>query len=324
MVTFLDGSSKLGTAPVIIGSAALDATFSVAGIHAIKAQYSGDAVFLPSSESIPLQVTGLATTLALIAPADAAPGSTVTLTATINSAGGVPTGQVVFHDGNVSLGTSSLNDAGVAVFRVDTLSAGFHSLTASYGGDEKFGASTSAPVTINIANADFVFGASPTSAAVVAGQSTQFILTITPAGGFSNSVTFSSSPVAGITCSFNPATVAPADGAASTALTVTTSASVSRYGVLKLPTPDLLGPVVLLLTLALFSIAILRVTSIRIGRDSLLTATAAVAIVALLLMLGGCGGYGGGTRSNRGTASITVIAQAGALSHTAAVQVTVQ
>jgi len=224
----------------------------------------------------------------------------------------------------MSLGTSSLNDAGIAVFTVDTLSAGSHSLTAFYGGDEKFGASTPTPVTINIANADFVFGASPTSAAVVAGQSTQFILTVTSAGGFANSVTFSCTTVAGIACSFNPATVVPADGAVSTALAVTTSASVSRYGLLLLLTPNLLGPVLLLLAFALFSIAMLRVTSVRIGRESLLTATAAVAIVAVLLMVGGCGGYGGGTRSKRGTASMTVITQAGTLSHTTTVQVTAQ
>ncbi len=53
-------------------------------MHAINAQYSGDATFLSSSDRIPLQVNGIATTSTLAAPADAAPGSSMTLTATIN------------------------------------------------------------------------------------------------------------------------------------------------------------------------------------------------------------------------------------------------
>ena len=195
-----------------------------------------------------------------MAPPDAAPGSTVTLTATINSSGGIPTGQIVFHDGNTSLGSAPLDGAGVAVLRINTLAAGAHLLSASYGGDEKFDGSTSAAVTINISNADFSLRAAPSSAAVVAGQSTQFILALTPAGGFANNVTFSCAPIIGISCAFNPATVAPANGAASTTLTVTTSASVSRYGLLM---PTLLGPCALLLALALFSLVILRTAELR-------------------------------------------------------------
>jgi uncharacterized protein (TIGR03118 family) len=320
-VTFLDGSNQLGTAPLLGGSATLDATFTGVGIHAITAQYSGDSVFLPSSERIPLQVTGLATTLILAAPANAVPGSAVTLTATINSTGGTPTGEIVFHDGNTSLGSASLDGAGIAILRINTLAAGAHSLTASYAGDGKFSGSTSAAVTIAIANADFSLGAAPTTATVIAGQSTQFMLTVTPAGGFANNVTFSCSPITGITCTFNPATITPANAAASTTLMVTTSASVSRYGLL---IPDRIGPWTLLVALSLFSFAIWRGGTIRTARASLLTATAVLAIVALGLAIGGCGGYGSGTQPNRGTASISVTAQSGNISHMTTVNVTVQ
>jgi uncharacterized protein (TIGR03118 family) len=320
-VTFLDGSNRLGTAPLVAGSATLDAIFTVAGVHAITAQYSGDGLFLPSSQQIPLQVTGLATTLTLTAPANAAPGSAVTLTASITSAGGIPTGQIVFHDGSTNLGTSPLDGAGVAVLRINTLAAGVHSLSASYSGDGKFSGSTSAAVTINIANVDFSLGATPTTAAVIAGQSTQFILTVTPAGGFANNVTFSCPPIAGITCAFSPATVTPTNGAASTTLTVTTSASVSRYGLLM---PDLLGPSALLVALVLFSFAMWRVRNARIARVSLLAVTAVAAIVVMGLVIGGCGGYGSNAQPNRGTASIMVTAQSGAISHITTVNVTVQ
>jgi uncharacterized protein (TIGR03118 family) len=320
-VTFLDGSTSLGTAPLVNGAAAVNATFADAGIHTITAQYSGDAAFLPGSERIPLHVTGIATMATLIVPATATPGSTVLLTTTISSTGGIPTGQVTFLDGNTSLGTSPLDGTGVAILRINTLAAGAHSLTASYAGDGKFGASTSAAVTINIANPDFSLGASPATAVVIAGQSTQFILTVTPAGGFANNVTFSCSPIIGITCAFSPATVTPANGAASTTLTVTTSANVSRYRVL---IPDMLGPSAFFLSLALFSFAMWRARNVRIAPASLRTATAVAAIIALGLVMGGCGGYGNNTQPNRGTASIMVIAQSGAVSHTTTVKVTVQ
>ena len=320
-VTFLDGSTSLGTAPLVSGAAAVNASFTDVGIHTVTAQYRGDGAFLPSSQKIPLQVTGLATMLTLAAPADVAPGSAVTLTANITSTGGIPTGDIVFHDGNTSLGNAPLDGAGVALLRINTLAAGAHSLTASYAGDGKFGGSTSAAATINIANPDFSVGASPASAAVIAGQSAKFTLTITPAGGFANNVTFACSPITGITCAFIPATVTPANGAANTTLTVTTSANVSRYGVL---IPDVLGPCALLLALALLSFAMWRARNVRIAPASLRTATAVAVIIALGLVMGGCGGYGSSTQPNRGTASIMVTAQSGAISHTTIVQVTVQ
>jgi len=307
--------------PLVNGSAALDAVLSGVRTHNITALYSGDAVFLAGSDNITVQVTALPTTLNLVAPANAVPGSAVVLTATINSTGGIPTGEIVFHDGNASLGSAPLDGAGVAILRINTLAARAHSLTASYDGDGKFGGSTSAAVTINIANADFSLGAAPTTATVIAGQSTQFMLTVTPAGGFANNVTFSCSPVTGITCTFNPATVTPANGVASTTLKVTTSARVSRYGLLMLGG---IGGWKLIVALSLFSLVIWRGWRIRTARASLLTATAVLAIVALGLAIGGCGGYGSSTQANRGTASISVTAQSGNISHMTTVNVTVQ
>jgi len=320
-VTFLDGSISLGTAPLVNGSAAVDAVLSGVRSHNIAASYTGDAVFLASSDNIAVPVTALPTMLNLVAPANAAPGSAVTLTATVNSMQGIPTGQIVFHDGNTSLGTAPLDGTGVATLRINTLSAGANSLTASYTGDDKFGASTSAAVTITIANADFSLGAAPISATVVAGQSTQFMVTVTPAGGFADNVTFSCAPITGITCTFSPAIVTPANGAASTTLTVTTSASVPRYGLLPF---SLIGPAALLSALLLFALLLRHGASLPSGRASLLTATAVLAIAALSVTLAGCGGYGSTTNANRGTASVMVTAQSGAISHTSTVMVTVQ
>jgi hypothetical protein len=67
-----------------------------------------------------------------------------------------------------------------------------------------------------------------------------------------------------------------------------------------------------------------RGRSVQIARAPLLTATAVAVIIALGVVVGGCGAYGSNAQPNRGTASIVVTAQSGAISHTTTVEVTVQ
>jgi len=321
LVAIQDGAVPLAVVSLINGQIAIPEVLTTVGTHVLKAQYQGDATFLPSSSETDVQVTGLVTILTLSAPANAPPGSTVMLTATTNSREGIPTGRIVFQDGDTNLGTVSLDAAGIAILRINTLAAGVHSIIATYAGDSQFGSTTSKAVIINIASPDFAIAAAPSSATVNAGQSTQFTLTVTPAGGFAGNVTFSCSPVAGISCTFNPATVSPADRPVNTALTVTTSANVSRYGLLL---TTLIEPGSLLLALGLFSLVVGRMQRLQNHRASLRTAATLLATVGLSLGLGGCGGYGNNVQPNRGTASITVTAQSGSTSHTTTINVTVQ
>jgi len=176
-------------------------------------------------------------------------------------------------------------------------------------------------VTVTISNPDFTFGAAPPNATVTAGQSTNFMLTITSAGGFANNVTFSCAPVVGITCTFAPPTVTPTNGVANTTLTVTTSAGVLQYGVMA---HRPIGPIYFFATLSLLSLLVRHRRKFPRLRAFLLTATTMLAIVALSAGLGGCGGYSSGAAANRGTASINVTAQSGNISHATTVSVTVQ
>ena len=319
-VSFLDGNIPLKPVPLVNGSASLSTFFTKAGIHSITAQYSGDRTFLPRQEVTSMQITGIATTSTLVAPADAAPGAPLVLSATISSAGGIPTGQVNFLDGTTNLGTATLNAAGSAFLRTDTLSAGTHSLSVAYAGDGKFEGSTSAEVTTDIANADFSIAAAPSSGSVIAGQSTQFVLTVTPTGGFAGNVAFSCGPIIGVTCSFNPATVTPAGAPTSTKLTVTVSPNVAQSGQLK---PELMGPLGLLFAISLFGLAMWRVRTLPSARLSPAAAMAAL-VFTLALTIGGCGGYGNSTPATRRTATINVTAQSGTISHSTTVTVTVQ
>jgi len=74
-------------------------------------------------------------------------GQTVTFTATVSSEGfkGIPTGTVIFYDGNieVQIGTAILSDTGVATLTTSTLAVGDHIVFAIYGGDPNFESSAS-------------------------------------------------------------------------------------------------------------------------------------------------------------------------------------
>ncbi|HSC45978.1 MAG TPA: TIGR03118 family protein, partial [Candidatus Acidoferrum sp.] len=200
-VSVSDGDALLKELPLTGGAATLDNIFTTSGTHTLHVRYSGDATFLPSSSQMDLVVSGPATSVTVNAPATAAAGEAIAVTAAVHSDAGIPTGQVDFHDGNTSLGSALLNDAGEAVLRTNTLTSGRHSLTAIYEGDAKFSGSTSTAVTISIVAADFSVASDRAAATVTAGQSTQFMLTATPSDGFADNVTFSCAAVAGISCS---------------------------------------------------------------------------------------------------------------------------
>jgi hypothetical protein len=70
----------------------------------------------------------------------------VTFMATVSSvppATRTPTGTVLFRDSSTVLGTALLDATGRAVLTTSVLSAGTHTITASYNGDENFGSSIS-------------------------------------------------------------------------------------------------------------------------------------------------------------------------------------
>src|SRR5262249_52957720 len=72
-------------------------------------------------------------------------GQSETLTATVNSSAGTPTGNVTFLDGNTVLGTAQLNAAGQATL-ARALGVGNHALTASFAGTGNFANSASVAV----------------------------------------------------------------------------------------------------------------------------------------------------------------------------------
>jgi glucuronoarabinoxylan endo-1,4-beta-xylanase len=186
-VTFLDGSTTLGSATLIGGAVTFSVSTLSVATHSLTASYAGVTGFSAStSTAVSLVVNPVPTTLTLTAtPNPVAAGATVTLTAKIASANGVPTGSITFLDGTSTLGTATLA-SGMAVYTTSSLTPGTtHSLTAMYAGTTTgtppYAASTSAPVSLVVgsaftANASFSFS-TPNQTIVGFGGSEAFYAT---------------------------------------------------------------------------------------------------------------------------------------------------
>ncbi|WP_158941571.1 Ig-like domain repeat protein [Granulicella sp. S190] len=136
-VTFMDGATTLGAGTVSGGSVTITLSSLAVGQHTILAIYGGSAIYAGSiSSTITQKVQQAVTSGTLIASANPSiAGKSDTLTVSIMSNGGVPTGIVTFMDGTTVLGTAALNPQGVASFTVPSFSTGTHTITAVYGGD---------------------------------------------------------------------------------------------------------------------------------------------------------------------------------------------
>ncbi len=318
-VIFLSGTTPLGSGTVDgTGKATFTINTLAPGGYAITAQYGGDSSNASSSSTaVTLNISGgvgsIPTTTTLTANATTATvGAQVAFSAVVkpNSGSGVPTGTVSFLDGTSSLGSGTLDGTGTATFSTTSLAAGTHSITASYAGDAGNSASvsTAVSVTVQAAAPSFAISLSPTSTVMSGAGSTTTMVTVTPAGGFNQAVSFACSGLpANATCSFSPPTVTPSGAAATTTLTIQT-------GVVSALLPIAGGSA---LTLALgFFVPGLR----RRGQLWLW-----VVLASTFGLAAGCGGGNGtvslgpgnGNNTPMGTSTVTITGTAGSLTQSA-------
>ena len=147
-VSFLDGSTTLGTGTLSGGTATFSISTLAVAAHSIAVVYVGDTSFLTITSGMLAQtIKQAATNNSLSSSANpSALGQAVTFTATIapvSPGSGVPTGTVTFDDGSTVLGTVNLT-GGTATFTTSSLAVGTHSIKAVYVGDPNFKTSTSA------------------------------------------------------------------------------------------------------------------------------------------------------------------------------------
>jgi uncharacterized repeat protein (TIGR01451 family) len=170
---------------------------------------------------------------------------------------------------------------------------------------------------------EFSLAASPASASVTAGQATTYTLNVAPVNGdYDLPVSLSCSGLPALsTCSFSPATVTPGAVEVSSTLTIVTTAA-SSAGI-TLPGPSIPGLLLLSLAVvtAFFLVGVLR-------RAPLRRWAAVGALACLPFLISSCGAGSpldpGSPSTPPGTHSITINGQAGTLSQTTSVTLTVQ
>ena len=150
-VSFYSGSTLVGSGTLSGGVATFATSSFAAGNYRITATYTGSADFNSSFSSPLTQIvdsTSLPDTSTSLASSEPYNpfGHAITLTATVTSASGTPTGRVTFYNGRTTLGSGQLS-GGVATLSTSTLPAGTDIITATYGGSATFNSSTSAPFT---------------------------------------------------------------------------------------------------------------------------------------------------------------------------------
>jgi hypothetical protein len=110
----------------------------------------------------------------------------VTLTITISSIAGTPTGQVTFLDGTTPLGLAALS-SGVASLTTSTLTAGVHSITAIYTTTGSFSGSISSALSLTVVDLSVGStggsGGSGSSQTTTPGGSASYTVPIVPSAG---------------------------------------------------------------------------------------------------------------------------------------------
>jgi arabinogalactan endo-1,4-beta-galactosidase len=285
---------------------------------------------------IPVHITAAApvsaaTSTALTASsATINPGQSVTLTATVTSTAGTPTGTVTFLNGSAQLGTGTLNASGVATYS-GTLSPGVNSLSADYAGTTAFAASNSATVTVS--EPDYSLASNLTTLTVTPGNSGSVSLTVTPVGSYNGTVAMScSTTLAGVTCSFTPASYT-LDGS-NTAMNGTVSIAASSSAALVYPlfNRDRSG---VMEASVLWLPGMAAILLVVFDRQRLLRNPRARQLFLLLAFLAagtglsacggaGSGGGGGNPPPVTGTVTITAAGSSGGVSQSAQLSVTVE
>ena len=154
-VQFKDGGINIdGPVTLVGGSATLSHTFDAPGDHSITAVYSGNADYAGSvsaASSVAVTDSTVSTTTILTAPATAATGTAVDLTATV---GPTPTGGTVqFKDGATNIGGEIAVVDGKATLSHAFTTNGVHSISAVYSGVTGFRSSIAAPKNITASTA---------------------------------------------------------------------------------------------------------------------------------------------------------------------------
>jgi len=137
-VTFLDGTNTIGTGTVSNGTATFTTSSLGVGSHSITVSW-GDSNYVTTTSAPITQVVNKTGVTVVITSSEnpSTYGDMVTFTATLTGVNGVvPTGTVQFTADGVNIGGPvTLDGTGKVSVTLSTLTAGSHTLNATYNGD---------------------------------------------------------------------------------------------------------------------------------------------------------------------------------------------
>jgi Bacterial Ig-like domain (group 3) len=150
--TFFADGTQIGAAQVpSTGQASISTSSLPVGTHTITVRYSGNSTDASNNGSLTggqvVNPVPISTTTSVVSSLNPSLfGSSVTFTATVNTAGpGTPTGTLFFYDGATLLGRVELG--GALTYTTSILSVDSDAITAVYSGDSNFAGSTSSVLT---------------------------------------------------------------------------------------------------------------------------------------------------------------------------------
>jgi hypothetical protein len=220
-------------------------------------------------------------------------------------------------NGTTNVGSGTIS-SGVATLSLTSLPLGTDSLTATYAGDTNFAGSTSLAVTETVVAPDYSITANPASLTIPQGGSGTVAFTITPVGGFSQSMTLACAGLpANSTCTFSPAAVTPSGSPVTSTLTIATNVNAqaatlpqsSKNGWLALALP--IGPAGFA---SFFGLLGIRSRNRKDGKRKFTNMLLILGAVTLAIAVAGCGSGGSqattptGPVTPTGTSTVTVTA----------------
>ncbi|WP_408898555.1 Ig-like domain repeat protein [Nocardioides sp. R1-1] len=191
-VLFNVDGSDFGAPVPLSGGQATSAALSTLGLgsHTVRATYSGSGDHTGSTSSEvtfrvrePLLGTSTASS---VSPANAVHGQPVTLSASVSTGAGTPTGDVVFTVDGAEVGRAGVGADGNAAVVVTDLPVGSNAVVATYTGDDVYAGSAAAPRTVTVAKASVAVALDASDDTTVSGEAVSFTATVAveaPGGG---------------------------------------------------------------------------------------------------------------------------------------------
>ena len=296
---FLDGTTVLSTITLSPGGmASYSATTLAAGTHSITASYSGDSSFSPVvSSAQTVTINKITPSIALTAsPSTAIVGTAIALGATVTGTGVTPTGTVTFLDGTTTLTTVTLSTGGSASYSTTSLTAGTHSITASYSGDSSFSTLTSfaQTVTVTAIAPTVTVAANPSSLMIAHGSTGTTTISVATINAFVGTLTFSCGTLpSAASCGFSsPKLIFSSSSAATQTTTLTISTSSAVIG-MQQQVPGRIPPALILAALLLCPLVFSRDARRALRKRSLAVLTLMLVAILVTGELSACSGSNG-------------------------------